>query len=124
MSSIKVTVRVRPFNQRERDRNATSIIEMQGDTTRITNPTTFKHNTFTFDYSFWSHNPEDAHFATQDMVYANIGNDMIAHAFDGYNVCIFAYGQTGAYRVYPASIPRISSITRLWQIVLHDGVAK
>ena len=48
MASVKVAVRVRPFNQREIDRGATNIIQMQKSTTRITNPTTFKHNTFTF----------------------------------------------------------------------------
>jgi kinesin family protein 1 len=30
------------------------------------------------------------------MVYADIGEEMLQHSFDGYNVCIFAYGQTGA----------------------------
>ncbi len=92
MASVKVAVRCRPFNQREIDRNATSIIEMQDNTTRITNPTTFKHNTFTFDYSHWSH-ARDEHFASQEKVYNDIGKEMMSHAFDGYNVCIFAYGQ-------------------------------
>lgn len=40
--------------------------------------------------------PADAEFATQEMVYADIGEEMLHHSFDGYNVCIFAYGQTGA----------------------------
>jgi len=30
------------------------------------------------------------------MVYSDIGEEMLQHSFDGYNVCIFAYGQTGA----------------------------
>ena len=33
MSSVKVAVRVRPFNNREMSRDATSIIEMDGNTT-------------------------------------------------------------------------------------------
>lgn len=33
MSSVKVAVRVRPFNQRELQRNALCIIEMNGPTT-------------------------------------------------------------------------------------------
>ena len=82
MASVKVAVRVRPFNQREIDRGASNIIQMQGDTTRITNPTTFKHNTFTFDYSFWSFE-RDANYASQDRVYSAIGKEMMAHAFDG-----------------------------------------
>ena len=83
MASVKVAVRVRPFNQREIDRGATNIIQMQGDTTRITNPTTFKHNTFTFDYSFWSF-AKDEQFAAQEKVYNAVGREMMSHAFDGF----------------------------------------
>jgi hypothetical protein len=39
MSSVKVAVRVRPFNQREKDQNSVSIIDMDGvKTTTIRNP--------------------------------------------------------------------------------------
>ena len=34
------------------------------------------------------------------MVYSDIGEEMLQHSFDGYNVCIFAYGQTGAGKSY------------------------
>lgn len=34
------------------------------------------------------------------MVYHDIGEEMLQHSFDGYNVCIFAYGQTGAGKSY------------------------
>ena len=33
-------------------------------------------------------------------MYDDIGVDMLDHAFEGYNVCIFAYGQTGAGKSY------------------------
>lgn len=33
-------------------------------------------------------------------VYKDIGEDMLLHAFEGYNVCVFAYGQTGAGKSY------------------------
>ena len=36
--SVKVAVRCRPFNTREKERNAKLIIEMRGNTTKITNP--------------------------------------------------------------------------------------
>lgn len=39
--------------------------------------------------------PSDDAFSTQQMVYSDIGEEMLQHSFDGYNVCIFAYGQTG-----------------------------
>uniref|UniRef100_A0A8C1KKQ3 Kinesin motor domain-containing protein n=1 Tax=Cyprinus carpio TaxID=7962 RepID=A0A8C1KKQ3_CYPCA len=56
---------------------------------------------FTFDYSYWSHSSEeDPSFASQGKVYQDIGEEMLLHAFEGYNVCIFAYGQTGAGKSY------------------------
>jgi len=44
--------------------------------------------------------PEDVNFACQRQVYKDIGEEMLLHAFEGYNVCIFAYGQTGAGKSY------------------------
>ena len=43
---------------------------------------------------------EDEHFASQTTVYKDIGEEMLEHAFEGYNVCIFAYGQTGSGKSY------------------------
>ena len=44
--------------------------------------------------------PEDIKYASQKQVYRDIGEEMLQHAFEGYNVCIFAYGQTGAGKSY------------------------
>lgn len=44
--------------------------------------------------------PEDVNYASQMLVYKDIGEEMLLHAFEGYNVCIFAYGQTGAGKSY------------------------
>ena len=33
-------------------------------------------------------------------MYRDLGDEMLEHAFEGYNVCIFAYGQTGAGKSY------------------------
>ncbi|EGD78883.1 Kif1a protein [Salpingoeca rosetta] len=100
MASVKVAVRVRPFNKREVARNATKIIEMQEASTRITNPTNAKPNTFTFDFSHDSSDPGSENFANQLQVYKDLGQEMLEHAFEGYNICIFAYGQTGAGKSY------------------------
>ncbi|XP_037953283.1 kinesin-like protein unc-104 isoform X9 [Teleopsis dalmanni] len=105
MSSVKVAVRVRPFNSREICRESKCIIEMSGATTAIVNPKVPPNSSeavkrFNFDYSYWSHNPKDEDFSTQEMVYKDIGEEMLQHSFDGYNVCIFAYGQTGAGKSY------------------------
>ncbi|NWZ88514.1 KIF1C protein, partial [Poecile atricapillus] len=125
-ASVKVAVRVRPFSARESSRQAKCVIQMQGNTTCITNPKLPKDATkhFTFDYSYWSHTSvsagagagrpargcagpsltplqeEDPNFASQRRVYQDIGEEMLAHAFEGYNVCILAYGQTGAGKSY------------------------
>lgn len=105
MSSVKVAVRVRPFNNREISRECKCIIEMAGYTTTIANPkappgTKDAIKSFNYDYSYYSHDVTDPNFTTQTMVYRDIGEEMLQHAFEGYNVCIFAYGQTGAGKSY------------------------
>lgn len=60
MSSVKVAVRVRPFNTREILRDAKCIIEMAGNMTAITNPkvppgTADSVKRFNYDYSYSSH---------------------------------------------------------------------
>lgn len=100
---MKVAVRVRPFNSRETSKESKCIIQMQGNSTSIINPKNPKEapKSFSFDYSYWSHtSPEDPCFASQNRVYNDIGKEMLLHAFEGYNVCIFAYGQTGAGKSY------------------------
>ncbi|XP_038271654.1 kinesin-like protein KIF1A isoform X5 [Dermochelys coriacea] len=102
-ASVKVAVRVRPFNSREMGRDSKCIIQMTGNTTTIVNPKQPKEmpKSFSFDYSYWSHTtPEDINYASQKQVYQDIGEEMLQHAFEGYNVCIFAYGQTGAGKSY------------------------
>uniref|UniRef100_A0A452UD97 Kinesin-like protein n=1 Tax=Ursus maritimus TaxID=29073 RepID=A0A452UD97_URSMA len=102
-ASVKVAVRVRPFNARETSQDAKCVVSMQGSTTSIINPKQSKDapKSFTFDYSYWSHtSAEDPQFASQQQVYRDIGEEMLLHAFEGYNVCIFAYGQTGAGKSY------------------------
>ncbi|XP_051518115.1 kinesin-like protein KIF1B isoform X5 [Myxocyprinus asiaticus] len=102
-ASVKVAVRVRPFNSREIGKESKCIIQMQGNSTTILNPKNPKESpkSFSFDYSYWSHtSPDDPCFASQNLVYNDIGKEMLQHAFEGYNVCIFAYGQTGAGKSY------------------------
>ncbi|XP_072512674.1 kinesin-like protein KIF1B isoform X6 [Salminus brasiliensis] len=102
-ASVKVAVRVRPFNSRETSKESKCIIQMQGNSTTILNPKNPKESpkSFSFDYSYWSHtSPDDPSFASQSRVYNDIGKEMLQHAFEGYNVCIFAYGQTGAGKSY------------------------
>ncbi len=105
-ASVKVAVRLRPFNQRERDMNAVRCIEMEDACTTIIHPDTKEPKPFTFDYSYWSHDgfhEENGHlvgdspkYATQQMVFDDLGKSVLTSAFDGFNSTLFAYGQTGA----------------------------
>jgi hypothetical protein len=55
--SIKVAVRVRPFNEREQGSKV--CVKMDGESTCLYNPNDadpeVNQRDFTFDYSFWSH---------------------------------------------------------------------
>ncbi|KAF7728115.1 kinesin-like protein Klp8 [Apophysomyces ossiformis] len=55
---------------------------------------------FTFDKSYWSVDRDDPNYASQEIVYQDLGRELLDHAFDGYNCCIFAYGQTGSGKSY------------------------
>ena len=46
--SVQVAVRVRPFNKREEDRNATCIVRMFGPKTVLINPDTQEEKDFAF----------------------------------------------------------------------------
>ena len=50
---------------------------------------------FAFDHCFNSLDPGDIQFAGQEQVFQCLGHDILDNAFQGYNACIFAYGQTG-----------------------------
>ncbi|UXI21033.1 hypothetical protein NH340_JMT06976 [Sarcoptes scabiei] len=55
---------------------------------------------FTFDHCFWSFDPSDGHYASQEDVFQQLGVSVLDSAFQGYNACIFAYGQTGSGKSY------------------------
>lgn len=107
--SVKVAVRVRPFNKRERQRNAVCILEMSGATTTITNPDDLDDvRKFNFDYSYWSHDgateenngyfspKPDTSYIGQKEVFNDVGVGILKNAWEGYNTSLFAYGQTGS----------------------------
>ncbi|XP_077978175.1 kinesin-like protein KIF28 [Glandiceps talaboti] len=111
---MKVVVRVRPFNERERNRNALCIVQMFDKTTELTNPDAPDNEPkrFAFDYSYWSHDgfrerPDDKYlegtnpkYIDQHRVFDDLGRKMLDNAWKGYNCSLFAYGQTGSGKSY------------------------
>ncbi|XP_020778849.2 kinesin-like protein KIF13B isoform X2 [Boleophthalmus pectinirostris] len=125
-SNVKVAVRVRPMNRREKDLNTKCVVEMEGNQT-ILHPAITNTNkgdprnqpkVFAYDHCFWS--MDDAQkdkFAGQEVVFQCLGESLLNNAFMGYNACIFAYGQTGSGKSFtmmgsaeqPGLIPRLCS---------------
>ena len=69
--------------------------------TVITDPTNGQDRSFTFDYSYNSFiDPSHPEFASQDVVWDNLGVKVLEHAWNGYNCSLFAYGQTGSGKRY------------------------
>ncbi|XP_006860684.1 PREDICTED: kinesin-like protein KIF16B-like isoform X1 [Chrysochloris asiatica] len=56
--------------------------------------------TFTYDFSFYSADTKSPDYVSQEMVFKNLGTDVVKSAFEGYNACVFAYGQTGSGKSY------------------------
>lgn len=106
--NVKVAVRVRPFNSREKARNSKCCIEMDGPNTIIKDPAGEKEDKkFTFDHSYWSHDnfmedenqmlqPTSDKYDGQQKVFDDVGQGVLKNAYDGFNTSLFAYGQTGA----------------------------
>ncbi|XP_057259899.1 stAR-related lipid transfer protein 9 isoform X1 [Pezoporus wallicus] len=126
MANVKVAVRVRPMSKRESAEGGRVIVEVDGKVAKIRNikvdsrldstwDSREKTVAFSFDYCYWSVDPEDPKYASQEMVFQDLGTSVLSGAFRGYNICLFAYGQTGSGKTYtmmgtPASIgltPRI-----------------
>ncbi|MCP9263288.1 Kinesin-like protein KIF13B [Dirofilaria immitis] len=98
---VKVAVRVRPFNKRERDLNTKCIVSTIDDQTILRHPIDEKQpKSFAYDHSFNSFDPNSNDFIDQNEVFERVGTAVLVNAFAGYNACIFAYGQTGSGKSY------------------------
>ncbi|VBB27860.1 unnamed protein product [Acanthocheilonema viteae] len=113
---VKVAVRVRPFNKRERDLNTKCIVSMIGDQTILRHPIDEKQpKNFAYNHCFNSSDPTAHDFIDQNEVFQQVGSAVLVNAFAGYNACILAYGQTGSGKSYtmmgtaenPGIIPRL-----------------
>ncbi|KAK5853302.1 hypothetical protein PBY51_007100 [Eleginops maclovinus] len=125
-SNVKVAVRVRPMNRREKELKTKCVVEMDGSQTVLhpaiinlnKNDSRNQSKVFAYDHCFWSiDESQKDKFAGQDVVFQCLGESLLDNAFMGYNACIFAYGQTGSGKSYtmmgtaeqPGLIPRLCS---------------
>ena len=65
---------------------------MQDTDLKITSKDSNTHR-FQYDHCFWSFDDVQAPFADQRRVYYEIARPLLDKAFEGYNTCLFAYGQ-------------------------------
>ncbi|KAG7274288.1 hypothetical protein CRUP_037215, partial [Coryphaenoides rupestris] len=111
---VRVAVRVRPFNKRERDAGSRCIVSMASGSISIQDPrNAHTRRSFCFDHAYWSHSgftrdcsglflPEEAggRYADQASVFQDLGEGMLHNALQGYNATLLAYGQTGSGKSY------------------------
>ncbi|KAJ0253127.1 Kinesin-like protein KIN-14S [Hirschfeldia incana] len=92
--NIRVFCRCRPLNQAEVGNGCASVVEFdashENDLQLLSTDSSKKH--FKFDHVF---KPEDS----QETVFAQT-KPIVTSVLDGYNVCIFAYGQTGTGKTF------------------------
>jgi len=95
--SIRVVVRFRPINSREKKENAKVCVKViQNCLVQIDHPDKVKHSRpieFPFD-TVWDWT------ATQPEVFDRAAAHLVDQIFEGFNATIFAYGQTGAGKTY------------------------
>lgn len=95
--NVKVAVRCRPMSAKETAKECRNIISIaDGKRIAIANPESLAsgqsqpdQKEFTFDHCY---GPD----STQEAVFADLGQPIVAQALDGFNGTIFAYGQTGS----------------------------
>ncbi|XP_065092459.1 chromosome-associated kinesin KIF4A [Ochlerotatus camptorhynchus] len=94
--SVKVALRIRPLNQRERERGCRIVVEQPAHREPqvvIGNGISGKPEGFTFNYVF---SPEES----QEYLYETSVQPLLEKLYAGYNVTILAYGQTGSGKTY------------------------
>uniref|UniRef100_A0A1J3K825 Kinesin-like protein n=1 Tax=Noccaea caerulescens TaxID=107243 RepID=A0A1J3K825_NOCCA len=92
--NIRVFCRCRPLNQAEITNGCASVVEFdpsqENDLQILSNDSSKKH--FKFDHLFKAEDGQETVFAQTKPIVTSV--------LDGYNVCIFAYGQTGTGKTF------------------------
>ena len=70
------------------------VVGMRGQEAWVTSDSGNQHR-FMFDHAFWSFDSRgvSSEFAAQQAVYEKLACPLLDRSFEGYNTCLFAYGQ-------------------------------
>ncbi|KAJ2771978.1 hypothetical protein IWQ56_001571, partial [Coemansia nantahalensis] len=110
--NVVVAVRCRPLNAREEKRGAQCLVSMEGRQTRLLQPEDpaagdgsvrreRRERTYTFDHCYWTAGDrDDRRYASQEVVFNDVGRAVLGHALSGYHCAILAYGQTSSGKTY------------------------
>ncbi len=108
---VKVVIRIRPLNSFETSRGHRNIIQTNNQQITVWDPSCFdavnRQELNSIDPAFWSRefafdkclnslDPSSDDYASQDMVFNEVGQPVLNWILNGYNCCVFAFGQTGA----------------------------
>jgi len=92
--NIQVLVRVRPLNSKEIQEGARSCLFLDSqDPSKITLDTKPEQKVFYFDFVAGK-------VVSQVGLFDIVGRPLAEICIEGYNICIFAYGQTGAGKTH------------------------
>ncbi|KAK8748586.1 hypothetical protein OTU49_015872, partial [Cherax quadricarinatus] len=88
--TVKVIVRCRPMNRREKDLGCECVVVMDGLTCGLVNPDDKDAGpkNFTFDGAYFID-------STTEGIYNDVAFPLVESVLEGYNGTVFAYGQTG-----------------------------
>jgi len=119
-SHLKVAVRCRPLDARERALKDRSVVTPHADGTVTLDLTRIAQGmesaTFAYDHVY---GPD----VSQREVFETIGYDAVEHAFVGYNVSLFAYGQTSSGKTFSMmglpSCEDVGLIPRICRTIFH-----
>ncbi|KAF2896660.1 hypothetical protein ILUMI_09509 [Ignelater luminosus] len=97
--SVQVVVRCRPISQKESDSGCTTVVNVfpSRGVIEVQNPNAKSENEKTKMFTY------DAVYdmsSTQQSIYDETVRPLVASVLEGYNGCVFAYGQTGTGKTY------------------------
>ncbi|KAJ9450015.1 Kinesin-related protein 1 [Diplonema papillatum] len=109
-NAIQVMIRCRPFNKRETEwfeknnKVVRPVVQMEGQKVIVLDPDNDYQpkDAFSYNNCFWSCSGYESPngMADQEDIYETTGKVLLAQALEGYNGCVFAYGQTASGKTY------------------------